>query len=219
MSSITKIGRHKVRHGNVMDDLEGLVERNVDVFYSDPPWGQANLRYWETMRLKMNELDESERNDVPDLVAFLDRIMSLCVKHTKGYAVIEYGQKWREQLVEMARGKGMKLLTVVETKYRSGSKMLPLDLLLFSVGITPNSGIVETFERDVSGTHGYETVRRAFGALGVQKGLTVLDPCCGMGYTAQAAVDNGMTFRGNELNAARLAKTKARLEKDVHVSS
>jgi hypothetical protein len=34
-----------------------------------------------------------------------------------------------------------------------------------------------------------------------------------MGYTAQAAIDNGLAFRGNELNAKRLEKTVARLSK------
>jgi predicted methyltransferase len=41
----------------------------------------------------------------------------------------------------------------------------------------------------------------------MQKGDKILDPCCGMGYTAQIAIDNGMYFYGNELNAKRLQKT------------
>jgi hypothetical protein len=41
---------------------------------------------------------------------------------------------------------------------------------------------------------------------GVRDGI-VFDPCCGMGYTARAAVAAGMRFRGNELNAKRLQKT------------
>jgi len=36
---------------------------------------------------------------------------------------------------------------------------------------------------------------------------------CGMGYTAQATVDRGISFRGNELNKKRLDKTIARLSK------
>jgi len=40
-----------------------------------------------------------------------------------------------------------------------------------------------------------------------------MDLCCGMGYTAQACVDNGLSFVGNEFNMARLQKTINRLRK------
>jgi DNA modification methylase len=40
-----------------------------------------------------------------------------------------------------------------------------------------------------------------------EEGAIVLDPCCGMGYTARAAVANKMRFRGNEFNSKRLQKT------------
>ena len=43
----------------------------------------------------------------------------------------------------------------------------------------------------------------------------VLDPMCGMGYTAQATAGMGLTFRGNELNATRLRKTIDRLQKSL----
>ena len=42
-------------------------------------------------------------------------------------------------------------------------------------------------------------------------GGIILDPMCGMGYTAEAAKSNRMRFRGNELNQHRLDKTIARL--------
>ena len=41
----------------------------------------------------------------------------------------------------------------------------------------------------------------------------VLDPCCGTGLTARACLRLGLTFYGNELNAARARKTAALLEK------
>lgn len=54
--------------------------------------------------------------------------------------------------------------------------------------------------------------RAAKEALGITSGI-VLDPCCGKGYTARAAVAHGLTFRGNELNPERAAVTVAWLEK------
>ena len=35
----------------------------------------------------------------------------------------------------------------------------------------------------------------------------VIDPFCGMGYTARSAHKNGMDFVGNELNSVRAMKT------------
>ena len=40
-----------------------------------------------------------------------------------------------------------------------------------------------------------------------------MDLCCGMGYTAQACIDNGLKFIGNELNEKRLGKTIGRLQR------
>ena len=44
-------------------------------------------------------------------------------------------------------------------------------------------------------------------------GQTVLDPCCGMGYTAKFALENNLIFRGNEINGKRLQCTIDKLEK------
>ena len=41
----------------------------------------------------------------------------------------------------------------------------------------------------------------------------ILDPMCGMGYTAQASINRNLSLRGNELNKTRLEKTIQRLAK------
>ena len=46
-------------------------------------------------------------------------------------------------------------------------------------------------------------------------GGVVLDPCCGKGFTARAAVAAGMRFRGVELNPARAEVTVAWLSKNL----
>ena len=41
MSEIIQIGRHRVRHGDMFDDLSELFGGDkADMFYSDPPWGE-----------------------------------------------------------------------------------------------------------------------------------------------------------------------------------
>ena len=58
---ITEIKNHRVRHGNIMDGIDDLMVGNqADFIYSDPPWGQGNLRYWQTMNKKMNNASPVE---------------------------------------------------------------------------------------------------------------------------------------------------------------
>jgi 16S rRNA G966 N2-methylase RsmD len=50
---ITDIGIHRVQHGDIMNGLDELMEGDkADFIYSDPPWGQGNLTYWQTMNKK-----------------------------------------------------------------------------------------------------------------------------------------------------------------------
>ena len=75
----------------------------------------------------------------------------------------------------------------------------------------------EGMREALTDSYGYKTVNLAFERLAPSiKKLTdnpiVLDPCCGMGYSAQAALDYGFSFRGNELNRKRLDKTLARFK-------
>ena len=62
---------------------------------------------------------------------------------------------------------------------------------------------------------GYKCVREIFKLLKPKDDGIGMDLCCGMGYTAQACIDNGLTFVGNELNKKRLGKTINRLNKSV----
>lgn len=45
--SIINVGKHKVRHGDVNDDLSPLLGNDkIRLMYSDPPWGEGNIKYW-----------------------------------------------------------------------------------------------------------------------------------------------------------------------------
>ena len=205
---ITKIKDHVVKHGDVMKLGNELMQgEKAHIFYSDPPWGVGNLRYWQTMN---NKMTGAERTD-QDLDLFLNKIFTLAANYTKpnGIIFIEYGVKWESNILELAKQYGLKHLGTALPQYRSGSRLLPLHLHLFSKTAQnlPN-GYLET----IKDTYGYTTLRNAVAPF-VKAGEIILDPCCGMGYSAQLCVDNQMRFRGNELNAKRLEKTKARLNK------
>lgn len=207
---ITQIGKHRVQHGDVTKGIDRLMAGDkADIIYSDPPWGGGNIKYWATMNRKMT----GQWVEPSPLEEFLEAIFGIIQKYAAGYVAIEYGVRWRGDIQERAAAIGLQPLEVIGVVY--DSKNLPLDLHLFSVDGSP---LPPGYADSVAGTKGYECVRRAFGpladvALARNPEAIALDPCCGMGYTAQASKDFGLAFRGNELNAARLQKTIDRLRK------
>ena len=204
---ITVLGEHKVRHGDVMNGIADLMGNDkADIFYSDPPWGEGNLKYWQTMNVKMNP--EAVKKQV-NLDLFLNKIFETAATYSKGIIFIEYGVRWADMIKHKSSIYGLKHICVIKTLYGSGKNMLPLDLHILSKQLIT---VPIDYVNYVSNTHGYETLKRATAPF-IVKGGIVLDPCCGMGYSAQVAVDNGMRFRGNELNKERLQKTIKRLTK------
>ena len=205
---IKNIGKHRVRHGDVMENLDELIDGKVDIMYSDPPWGQGNLRYWQTMNKKMTG---AEKKDI-EYWAFIKRILEVADLYVKddGMVFIEYGLQWTDDIIDIAKERGFHLLEVIEMVYSSENR--PLNLILLSKN--PDIEIKKEYIDSVYHTKGFKSLQRAITPF-AQKGMTILDPCCGMGYTAQFALDNGMRFIGNELNRKRLQKTIDRLEKSL----
>lgn len=208
--SIRTLGPHRVQHGDLMgasgmDDLMG--SDKCSLFYSDPPWGDGAIRMFATMNEKMT----GERNGAAGLQDFMDRFFDTAAKFATQYVVIEYGERWADLVQNGASAVGFRCVGMAKSQYKGGKGMLPMDVHVFTVGeqIIP-PGYLEGIE----GTHGYGTLQAAVPPLlPYLDNKVVLDPCCGLGYTAQACVDNGLEFRGNEVNLARLDRTVARITK------
>lgn len=197
---MTTIGPHKVTCGSLISLAVDamLAGERVNVLYSDPPWGDGNLTYWQTMNRKMTgamvpQVKHSE---------LYDRILQLISRYVDGFVFIETGLRWREYVTDRLRGAGLVNLSAHSLKYMSGSKQL--ENVLIAAGTSP----AYRFNFDPSPYKGAETSRRVIASVATPGGI-VLDPCCGMGYSARAAVAAHMKFRGNELNRKRLEKTIA----------
>lgn len=175
----------------------------VNFMYSDPPWGDGNLKYWQTINKKMTGAPTNPVN----LKSFLDIIFSIARDHVTEITWMEYGIRWRGMIDDYSERYSLLKLARIESFYMSGNRLLPLDLYVFS---KKPRVIDQDYVDSVAGRHGISTVRSAITPYAVP-GKKILDPCCGMGYTAQVAVDNQMIFYGNELNAERLKKTIKRL--------
>jgi hypothetical protein len=213
---IESIGSHRVRHGDVMDRI-GIADlmggQGAHIMYSDPPWGSGNLKYWSTMNRKMTGAEIP----APELDEFLDQIFEIASRHVSHYLLIEYGVRWASEILDRAKRAGFRYLCTTETRYRAGSKMLPLHSHAF-VRTSVDLVLPEGYSGNLRDRHGYDCVKATVGPLVEQLRPLVgtpilLDPCCGMGYAAQAAIDFGAIFRGNEINRARLDKTIARLQR------
>lgn len=204
---IYEIGRHKVQCQDVMLGLSELMgEDQADFVYSDPPWGQGNLKYWQTINNRHTGAMKSDikYND------FLHRYFKLLSTYAKDVAVIEYGQKWRDDIRFTVSEYGFSHHGCCTSLYKSGSKLYPLDVHLISK--SGNYSLNPSFEEGCFNLRGLKLVKHAFQHYCPKNASIVLDPMCGMGYTAQTTKDMGLIFRGNELNQKRLDKTIKRLK-------
>jgi hypothetical protein len=164
--------------------------------YSDPPWGPGNLRYWRTM---------NKQNVMVNWPAFLVSFSTICAQ-VQGPCWVEMGVRWEGELQQALEQQGISVRHRWDVLYRGGSKLLPNVLLLAlrkgdELSFTPG---------DPGDRRGAALPLWALSHhLTVDQ--TVIDPCCGKGYTAAAAKKIGATFHGSELNPDRLAVTRGRL--------
>ena len=126
---IHKIGQHKVQCQDIMYGIDDLMGNDkADFIYSDPPWGQGNLKYWQTMNFKMTGM---ERNEI-DYNNFIYVLFSVLQKYSKDRVVIEYGQRWNDDIKKLSKQFGFIHHGSFENLYNAGSKMLPLDIHILS---------------------------------------------------------------------------------------
>ena len=204
-----EINGHRVMHSDLMEcDINVLLQNEkINVMYSDPPWGEGNLKYWQTINHKMTGAEKSP----VDLDSFLDKIFTIAKDNVTEYVFIEYGTKWKQKIMDLAIKYGLVHQMIVPLLYKGGGKFLPLDLHVMTKKGVSSEIFNEEWVRSVTGTYGYGTLQAVLRPL-KNKGMSIIDPCCGMGYTARASIDYNMRFYGNELNSARLEKTIAKLK-------
>lgn len=207
---ITNIKNHRVQNQNVMLGIDNLMQgRKANIFYSDPPWGQGNISYWQTLNKRHNNIDPENIN----YNDFLNQIFNLATKHTSGIVIIEYGIKWENDLISIGVNHNLDHLGVAEVLYKAGSKLLPHHVHFFKTKDYNWNGNINEVINKISGRLGdLKCVMDSVEPFVVSGGI-VLDPCCGLGMSAEMAMLVNMDFRGNELNHKRLQTTMNKLAK------
>lgn len=207
---IAQHGPHRVRHGDATDpgairDLLG--GETAQIIYTDPPWGEGMMKYWATL-LKRH----TGRDVVPvTLDGLLGAVFQAAREFCSHYLIVENGLKWRDTIQAAARTAGFYPRMILPTVYGSPSKPLRMEVHAFTR--TPLMPFPDEIADAVTNTHGLATVSNMLGPLIQElwrqghRSPIVLDPCCGLGTTARAALEHGARFYGNELNEVRLSKT------------
>ena len=191
-SLLDHIGPHRVLCGDV---TRGAIARlmgdeRADVVYCDPPWGPGLLCTF--MRAAGVESVAWS--------IFLDRFAESVATHRvpDGPIFLEMGLAWVDDLRMACDAHGIRLDRQWGVHYGSGSSLRPSALLYGGPPLPPSF--------DPSGLRGAALPRACVMAVGRPGGI-VLDPCCGKGYSARAAVAARMAFRGVEIGPLRLKET------------
>jgi hypothetical protein len=197
------IGPHKVRCGDILEDsvakLMGFEKAHI--IYSDPPWGEGNVRFWRTHN-NQREIAHSFRWD-----DFITKFCQIVADYATGPVFIEMGMRWVDEMADRFKKLGIPEYGRWTALY--GSPKLPVAGWF---GWPAAYGKPTAMPELVDGLSGLKGLKIAMAPY-VKPGAIVLDPCCGLGSTAKVALSLGMTFRGNELNPIRLARTVEFLEK------
>lgn len=167
--------------------------RLADIFYCDPPWGEGAMKMFATMAEKKGETVQRETYDVLEA-----RMFQLAKNYAKDHVFIETGLRWEDRVIDGMKQIGLTGIETVRIVY--GGKDLGNVLLHGSL-----SGTLVDLDR-VQGMKGGKVSVEVIRPVAVPGGI-LFDPCCGLGYSAKAALAYGMNFRGNELSQARLNKT------------
>ena len=214
---LQQIGPHRVQCGDVTEGLDALMgAQRAEILYVDPPWGAGMLKFFATQTKRHT----GESVNVPPLDEFLNTLFTVAARHTSRYLAVEYGLRWEDKIQRLALLHGFDPWLIMSARYKSGKLLRPLHVHVFTVGDQPRPARLVSA---VAGTHGPETPAAVLSVLAPivradNPRPVVLDPCCGVGNTARAALETGLIFRGNEVDGVRLAKTVSLLER-AHLAS
>lgn len=186
------IGPHRIAVGDVQMGAvaDVMAADKAAVVYSDPPWGEGNLRYWRTA------MGDSLRPRWEDFRGQWCAAVASAIT-SESAVFVEMGERWADDFA--AALAAVRIFVAQRWTVQYGHPPRP-NVLLYAGPSLPGGF-------DPSALNGPALPRACVAAV-AHRGEIVLDPCCGKGFTARAAVLNGMRFRGVELNPKRLEVTE-----------
>tara|TARA_R110000796_G_scaffold93063_3_gene197471 strand:+ start:630 stop:1259 length:630 start_codon:yes stop_codon:yes gene_type:complete len=204
-----EIGKHIVSNEDVQNvDFNKLLKGSkAHILYTDPPWGDGNMKYWCTLN-KRHTGQEIEAMSYKTLIKI---IKDMIKNHVDGYVFLETGNQWLDETLEDIKDV-IYNQKVYSLRYKSGSKLLTNPVI---VGTTNPNLVLPNLDA-LEGAIDEHSLKIAIPLL-AKEGAILLDPTCGMGNSARSAIQNKMRFVGNEFNSKRLEKTIKSLKKDENI--
>jgi|GEM_PF-5457200 len=201
---VLAIGPHRVTNASLDHPVVDVMMEgfgDVLVLYVDPPWGDRMMKFFASLNAK-----QTGETVVPiPFDALLGRVFNLARRYVNGFVCMETGAAGVDGVVREFTGAGLYGIEVFQCIYDANREC---DVVIGATSASYADDKIKSVVSPVEGKplKGVAVPKYILGRLGGNE-CGVLDPCCGMGYTAKAAVHNRMRFAGNELNAKRLQKT------------
>lgn len=204
-----EIGKHTVSNEDVqnVDFTKLLKGSKAHILYTDPPWGDGNMKYWCTL----NKRHTGQDIEAMSYKSLIKIIKDMIKNHVDGYVFLETGNKWLDETLNDVKDV-IYNEKVYSLRYKSGSKLLTNPVI---VGTTDPNLVLPNLD-ELEGAIDEHSLKIAIPLL-AKEGAILLDPTCGMGNSARSAIQNKMRFVGNEFNAKRLEKTINSLKKDENI--
>jgi hypothetical protein len=202
VTTATKL-QHRLSVGSISDPAVRtmLAGQQVDVLYCDPPWSDGHMRVFA------RKASESAPHPYVPISwsEFMHSLNELIVMHVTGWVFVEMGNEQAEPCRHIL---SKVCADVVRHDIVYGSPKRPAALF---VGHR-DKGVAPTWELPAGASSGgLRQVKAVVASVG-KPGQVLLDPCCGFGMSAKAALAAGMTFYGNEIDPRKAAFTRTLLE-------
>ena len=162
-----------------LDIMQIMDVPEYDILYTDPPWGNRMVKFFETMERKMT--GNSHNNNLMLIIRKLGKIAD----PTKPL-IVEYSVAGWQEIVEWLKDEGHSFYKKFDA---TQSMNRPYVLLVFNAN----------FEIDTT-LKGFKVVTDTVTRLGAKR---VFDPFGGIGLTAKAVHRAGAEYYGNEINSER----------------
>lgn len=156
-----------------------------DLLYTDPPWGERMVKFFETQQRK--DTGEAPNNG---LNLILNKLFTLAA--TNKPLIVEYGIQGSEIIPRMAQEASHRLFKSIKGIQSNGRPFM-----------------VFVFNADISFdplSKGFDYPYQAVMQTGAK---TVFDPFAGIGATAKAVHLAGAEYIGSEINAKRFARLES----------
>ena len=165
--------------------MEWEIFPEYDIIWTDPPWEQKMVNFFETMMFKTGQPKPMNSSD-----GIIKQLAMLA--HLNRPVFIEYSLNGSETVIEIMVKAGHLFCNKVLSTQENGK---PYCILVFnSIDFEPDGQ-----------KQGFKIIDFTCEHLNFN---TVFDPFAGIGKTAKSFIKHGKTYIGSEINTARFDKLK-----------